>query len=214
VTEMSPVISVNVPDREQHGITTIGTRAGTVGQTVPGVAAKVVHLETGEALPHGTEGVLLVKGVNRMLGYLNRPDETAAVLRDGWYVTGDIVVMDADGFIRIVDRQSRFSKIGGEMVPHGKVEEALRTILDGEPCCVTAVSDERKGERLVALIAAPNVLPKEVWQKLMASELPKMWIPKLDDIRIVNALPVLGSGKLDLRAAKRLAAEMVSAAAI
>ena len=72
------------------------------------------------------EGLLLVRGANRMLGYLNKPEETAAVFRDGWYVTGDIVIMDADGFIRIVDRQSRFSKIGGEMVPHGKVEEVLR----------------------------------------------------------------------------------------
>jgi len=213
-TEMSPVISVNVPDREQYGITSVGTKAGTVGKTVPGVAAKVVHPETGEPVPYGTEGVLLVQGANRMLGYWNRPEETAAALRDGWYVTGDIVVMDADGFIRIVDRQSRFSKIAGEMVPHGKVEEALRDVLHGEPCCVTALSDERKGERLVALIAAPHVLPKEVWQGLLASDLPKLWIPKLDDIRIVESLPFLGTGKLDLRAAKQLAAEMVSAAAL
>jgi acyl-[acyl-carrier-protein]-phospholipid O-acyltransferase/long-chain-fatty-acid--[acyl-carrier-protein] ligase len=149
-----------------------------------------------------------------MLGYLNRPDETAAVLRDGWYVTGDIVAMDADGFIRIIDRQSRFSKIAGEMVPHGKIEEVLRDVLNREPCCVTAVSDERKGERLVALIANPDVVPKEVWQKLMASDLPKLWIPKVDDIRIVESLPLLGTGKLDLRAAKRLAAEGVSAAAL
>lgn len=211
-TEMSPVISVNVPDREQGGVTQIGIKQGTVGQTVPGVAAKVVDRETGEPLAHGEEGLLLVRGANLMLGYLNKPEETAAVLRDGWYVTGDIVIMDGDGFIRIVDRESRFSKIGGEMVPHGKVEDVLRGVLDGESCFVTAVADERKGERLVALVAAP-VERKEVWEKLMATDLPKLWIPKLDDIRIVDALPLLGTGKLDLRAAKRLAAETIPATA-
>ena len=213
-TEMSPVISVNVPDRQQLGVTQIGTRAGSVGQTVPGVAAKVVDRETGAALPHGQEGVLLVRGANRMLGYLNKPEETAAMFQDGWYVTGDIVIMDADGFIRIVDRQSRFSKIAGEMVPHGKVEEVLRSVLpEGASCFVTGVSDERKGERLVALIAA-EVPPKEVWQKLMNTDLPKLWIPKADDIRIVPALPLLGTGKLDLKAAKRLATEAVLTAGV
>jgi acyl-[acyl-carrier-protein]-phospholipid O-acyltransferase/long-chain-fatty-acid--[acyl-carrier-protein] ligase len=212
-TEMSPVISVNVPDREQGGITQIVMRAGTVGQTVPRVAAKVVHRDTGEAVAHGDEGMLLVRGANRMLGYLNKPEETAAVFRDGWYVTGDIVIMDAEGFIRIVDRQSRFSKIAGEMVPHGKVEEVLRTVLDGEECCITAVSDERKGERLVALIARQGALSqKDIWQKLMATDLPKLWIPKLDDIRIVDDLPLLGTGKLDLKAAKTLAAKTTAAA--
>jgi len=206
-TEMSPVISVNVPDCEQGGITQVGTRAGTVGQTVPRVAAKVVHRETGAPVAHGEEGMLLVRGANRMIGYLNRPEETAAVFRDGWYVTGDIVVMDADGFIKIVDRQSRFSKIAGEMVPHGKVEEVLRGVLNNDMCCVTAISDERRGERLVALVAGQGMNGREVWEKLMASELPKMWIPKADDIRIVDALPMLGTGKLDLKAAKMAAAQ-------
>jgi acyl-[acyl-carrier-protein]-phospholipid O-acyltransferase/long-chain-fatty-acid--[acyl-carrier-protein] ligase len=213
-TEMSPVISVNVPDREKGGITQIGMRTGTVGQTIPGVSAKVVHRDTGEAVPQGEEGILLVRGASRMLGYLNKPEETAAVFRDGWYVTGDIVIMDDDGFIRIVDRQSRFSKIAGEMVPHGKVEEVLHSVLNGAQCFVTAVSDERKGERLVALIAGQgSLLPKDVWQKLMASELPKLWIPKPDDIRIVDALPLLGTGKIDMKAAKKLATESTAAAA-
>ncbi len=213
-TEMSPVISVNVPDREQGGVTQIGMRAGTVGQTIPGVSAKVVHRDTGEAVPLGEEGILLVRGASRMLGYLNKPEETAAVFRDGWYVTGDIVIMDDDGFIRIVDRQSRFSKIAGEMVPHGKVEEVLHSVLNGAQCFVTAVSDERKGERLVALIAGQGtVLPKDVWQKLMATELPKLWIPKPDDIRIVDALPLLGTGTIDQKAAKKLATESTAAAA-
>jgi acyl-[acyl-carrier-protein]-phospholipid O-acyltransferase/long-chain-fatty-acid--[acyl-carrier-protein] ligase len=100
------------------------------------------------------------------------------------------------------------------MVPHGKVEEVLRSVLpEGASCFVTGVSDERKGERLVALIAA-EVPPKEVWQKLMDTDLPKLWIPKADDIRIVPALPLLGTGKLDLKAAKRLATEAVSTAGV
>jgi acyl-[acyl-carrier-protein]-phospholipid O-acyltransferase/long-chain-fatty-acid--[acyl-carrier-protein] ligase len=206
-TEMSPVISVNVPDREQGGITQIGTCAGTVGQTIPGVAAKVIDRETGEPLPAGQEGLLLVRGANRMLGYLHKPEETAAAFRDGWYITGDIVSMDVDGFIRIAGRQARFSKIGGEMVPHGKVEEVLHDLI-GEPCCVTAVSDERRGERLVALVAAQNALTaKDIWQKLMATDLPRLWIPKADDIRMVEALPMLGTGKLDLKAARKMAAD-------
>jgi acyl-[acyl-carrier-protein]-phospholipid O-acyltransferase/long-chain-fatty-acid--[acyl-carrier-protein] ligase len=141
-----------------------------------------------------------------MLGYLNRPAETEAVLRDGWYVTGDIVNLDPEGFMRIVDRVSRFSKIGGEMVPHGKIEEALQTVLRGAPCAVTAVADDRKGERLVAFAAAPGLSSQEIWQALQSTPLPKLWIPKAADIRTIDRLPVLGTGKLDLRAIKRLAA--------
>jgi acyl-[acyl-carrier-protein]-phospholipid O-acyltransferase/long-chain-fatty-acid--[acyl-carrier-protein] ligase len=120
---MSPLISVNVPDREQFGITSIGSRSGTVGQTIPRVAARVVHPETGEPVPYGSEGVLLVQGANRMLGYWNRPEETAAALRDGWYVTGDTAIMNPDGFIRLVDRQAPASTIDSEMTRHARVEE-------------------------------------------------------------------------------------------
>ncbi len=204
-TEMSPVISVNVPDRERAGVRQPGLRVGSVGQAIPGVAAKVVHRDTGESLKSGEEGLLLVRGPNRMLGYLNRPAETEAVLRDGWYVTGDIVIMDKDGFIKIVDRQSRFSKIAGEMVPHGKVEEVLGSVAGGAPCVVTSVSDERRGERLIAFVAGSASTQQEIWQRLMASELPKMWIPKADDIHFVENLPMLGTGKVDLCAVRQMA---------
>jgi acyl-[acyl-carrier-protein]-phospholipid O-acyltransferase/long-chain-fatty-acid--[acyl-carrier-protein] ligase len=204
-TEMSPVISVNVPDRERAGVKQAGLRVGSVGQTIPGVAAKVVHRETGETLTSGEEGLLVVRGPNSMLGYLNRPAETEAVLRDGWYLTGDIVVMDGDGFIKIVDRQSRFSKIAGEMVPHGKIEEVLQSLVSGAPCVVTAVADDHKGERLVAFVAGNGTTPQEIWQQLVASALPRIWIPKPDDIRLVENLPMLGAGKIDLRAVKQMA---------
>lgn len=190
-TEMAPVIAANIPDREYAGLKQTGARPGTVGQPVPGVAIKVVHPDTGDRLPYGSEGLLLVKGPNRMLGYLNRPSETNAVLRDGWYITGDIVKLDTEGFIQIVDRQSRFSKIGGEMVPHRKIEEVLQLVLPGIPSAITCIEDRRKGERLVAFVAAVNVTSQEVWQKLMASGLPKICVPKTEDIHVIDTLPHL-----------------------
>ena len=120
-TEMSPVVSVNVPERPGGERKT--SKPGTVGRPLPGVAAKIVDRDTGEPVSPGTEGLLLVTGPNVMLGYLNAPEKTREVMRDGWYVTGDIGTIDEDGFIRLTDRLSRFSKIAGEMVPHLKIEE-------------------------------------------------------------------------------------------
>jgi acyl-[acyl-carrier-protein]-phospholipid O-acyltransferase/long-chain-fatty-acid--[acyl-carrier-protein] ligase len=205
VTEMAPVISVNIPNRERAGIKQAGCRPGSVGQPVPGVAAKVVHPETGETLSCGQEGLLVVKGPNRMLGYLHRPAETQAAVREGWYVTGDIVIIDASGFIHIVDRQSRFSKIGGEMVPHGKIEEILQSAAPGAPCVVTSVADDRKGERLIAFIVSESATPQEIWNRLMSSDIPKIWIPKPGDIHLLDQLPMLGTGKVDLKAIKKMA---------
>ena len=149
-TEMAPVVAVNRPNVEGASEGQIGTKPGSVGHPIPGVAAKVVDRETGVDLPVGEEGLLLVKGPNMMAGYLNAPDRTAEVIRDGWYVTGDIAKLDEDGFIFITDRLSRFSKIGGEMVPHVRVEDAINAILGEAAAVVTAVPDESKGERLVA----------------------------------------------------------------
>ena len=183
--------------------------ASRVGeQAVPSVAANVVNRETGEDLDAGEERLLLVKGPNRMLGYLTRPAETAAVMRDGWYVTGDIVVMDSEGFITIVDRQWRFSKIAGEMVPHAKIEEAIKVAAPGCNCMVTSVADERRGERVVAFVAGDAPAELGIWQRLKASGIPNIWIPKADDIHRIETLPAIGTGKVDLRAVKRLAAEM------
>src|SRR5262249_56396726 len=125
-----------------------------------------------EPLPTNTEGMLLVKGANRMLGYLKQPDRTAEVFRDGWYITGDIALVDDEGFVKITDRLSRFSKIGGEMVPHLKVEEAILAVLGDAQCAVTGVPDEQRGERLVALYAHSEMSAPEILQKLNASDLP------------------------------------------
>jgi acyl-[acyl-carrier-protein]-phospholipid O-acyltransferase/long-chain-fatty-acid--[acyl-carrier-protein] ligase len=202
-TEMAPVVAVNVPDAAGHG-----SRAGTVGRPLPGISAKIVDPETGEGPLIGKEGLLVVTGPNQMRGYLGDPQLTNDAQRDGWYVTGDIAAIDEDGFIRITDRLSRFSKIAGEMVPHMKVEEQLQTLLQ-EPhtCVVTAVPDAAKGERLVALYTDPALTSQEIWECLSRSELPKLWIPKREDLHIVDAIPTLGTGKTDLRAVRQVAAD-------
>ena len=127
------------------------------------------------------------------------------MLRDGWYVTGDIAALDDDGFLRITDRLSRFSRIAGEMAPHILIEEAFGDV----PCAVTAIADDRRGERLVALYAHADLAPADIWRRLSESGLPPLWIPERENIYRVDALPRLGTGKLDLRAlqleAERLA---------
>jgi acyl-[acyl-carrier-protein]-phospholipid O-acyltransferase/long-chain-fatty-acid--[acyl-carrier-protein] ligase len=153
-------------------------------------------------LPPNQEGLLLVKGSNRMTGYLHQPDRTSEVFRDGWYITGDVALVDDEGFVKITDRLSRFSKIAGEMVPHGRVEEALASVLGEVPCAVTAVPDEQRGERLVALYVDSGISPAEVSRRLAETGLPKLWLPKADSLYPVESLPQLGSGKLDLRALK------------
>src|SRR6185295_3568810 len=182
-TEMAPVVAVNVPDVEDGPERQRGTRAGSVGHPLPGVAVKVVDPETGEGPLFGREGLLLVKGPNRMLGYLRDPNRTAEVLRDGWYVTGDIATIDEGGFVRITDRLSRFSKIAGEMVPHIRVEEQIQALISGHHSCVVAsIPDETKGERLIAFYTDPEVKPHQLWERLCQTGLPRLWLPKREDL--------------------------------
>jgi acyl-[acyl-carrier-protein]-phospholipid O-acyltransferase/long-chain-fatty-acid--[acyl-carrier-protein] ligase len=144
------------------------------------VSAKVIDQETGEGPIVGRPGLLLVKGPNLMQGYLEQPERTKEVMRDGWYFTGDIAMMDEDGFIFITDRLSRFSKIGGEMVPHLKIEEAINGVLGDLCSAVTAVPDPARGERLVAFYTRQGVPPASLWEQLGETELPKLWVPKRD----------------------------------
>ena len=143
-------------------------------------------------LPVGQEGLLLVKGTNCMLGYLGQPEVTEQAMRDGWYVTGDIAAIDEDGFIRITDRLSRFSKIGGEMVPHVKIEEVINGILGKEACVVTAIPDAQKGERLLAIYSENSITADELWEKLCETELPKLWIPKRENLHLADSIPAPG----------------------
>jgi acyl-[acyl-carrier-protein]-phospholipid O-acyltransferase/long-chain-fatty-acid--[acyl-carrier-protein] ligase len=205
-TEMSPVVAVNAPDFHEQGEHQFGSRPGTVGHPLPGVVAKVVDLDTGEGPLIGRDGLLLVNGPSRMQGYIGEPERTAEVLRDGWYSTGDIACIDDAGFIRITDRLSRFSKIAGEMVPHMKLEEQIQAYLDAQyTCAVTAVPDEARGERLVAFFTDPLLTSPDLWERLCRTDLPRLWIPKREDLRFVDTIPSLGTGKVDLRAIRLLA---------
>jgi acyl-[acyl-carrier-protein]-phospholipid O-acyltransferase/long-chain-fatty-acid--[acyl-carrier-protein] ligase len=208
LTEMSPVVAVNAPNIGSGKDLQTGTKPGSVGHPLPGVAVQIVDPATFEPLPPNREGLLLVKGSNRMLGYLGQPERTAEALRGGWYITGDIARIDDEGFLFITDRLSRFSKIAGEMVPHIRVEEALGAALGDVPCAVTGIPDEQRGERLVALYVQPEIGPGEVWQRLAATELPRLWLPKRENVYAVADLPLLGTGKLDLRGLKARALQL------
>ena len=160
-TECAPAVAVNTHDFRSAGFRQIGAKRGKIGHPLPGVTVRIVEPGKSverENLPAGQPGLMLVRGPNVMQGYLGRPEKTAEVLRDGWYVTGDIAAIDEDGFLQITDRLSRFSKIGGEMVPHIKVEEKLHELADAteQTFVVTGVPDEKKGERLVVLHKLPG----------------------------------------------------------
>ena len=210
-TEMAPVVSVNIPDVEDGHVHQVGTKPGSVGHPLPGVVTRVVDPETGEGPLFGTQGLLLMKGPNLMLGYLGQPEKTREVMRDGWYVTGDLAIMDEDGFLHITDRLSRFSKIGGEMVPHMKIEECINALLaDNTTSIVTSVPDVSRGERLVAFYTDPGLLATDLWDRLNRTDLPRLWLPKREDLHHIDSIPTLGTGKVDLRAVRHLALERVA----
>jgi acyl-[acyl-carrier-protein]-phospholipid O-acyltransferase / long-chain-fatty-acid--[acyl-carrier-protein] ligase len=217
-TELSPLVSVNVPPSRSLGNYQVDCREGSVGRPIPGVSAKIVHPETGGQLGVNEDGMLLIRGPNVMKGYLGQEEHTAAVIRDGWYVTGDIAHLDNDGFIHITGRESRFSKIGGEMVPHVKIEEELNRVIDsiagsGEEATlkavVTAVPDEKKGERLIVLYLKNNATVDQMRKGLADSGMPNLFIPGTESFLVVEELPLLGSGKLDLKAVKQMAVERI-----
>jgi acyl-[acyl-carrier-protein]-phospholipid O-acyltransferase/long-chain-fatty-acid--[acyl-carrier-protein] ligase len=209
-TELAPLVSVNVPASRSKSVN-IECKEGSVGRPVPGVSVKIVDPETFEDLPLGTPGMLLVKGPNVMKGYFGQPEETAKVMHDGWYITGDIAMVDTDGFIHITARLSRFAKIGGEMVPHLRIEEAIQKILNQEEgelsLVVTSVPDERRGERLAVVHTKLAMSPEEICDKLGESGLPNLWIPDVASFLEVEAIPVLGSGKIDLVGVAKVAKE-------
>jgi acyl-[acyl-carrier-protein]-phospholipid O-acyltransferase/long-chain-fatty-acid--[acyl-carrier-protein] ligase len=212
VTECAPVIAVNCPDFRAAGFCQPASRRGTVGRALPGISVCIVDPDSFEPLSIGTSGMLLVKGPNVMQGYLGHQDLTAKVIYRGWYITGDIAILDKDGFITITDRLSRFAKIGGEMVSHGKVEEALHQAVNAETqiFAVTSIPDEKKGERLVVLYTSEELTIRDVLAKLKDSGLSNLFIPRKDAFIKIEQIPVLGTGKLDLRALKRIALEQCS----
>ncbi len=207
-TEMGPVVAVNTVDIVDGTPPQIGNRPGSAGRPIPGVSIRIVNPDTMERMPEGEPGLLLVNGPGRMAGYLDDPERTDAALAGGYYNTGDIARMDSDGFLYIVDRVSRMSKIGGEMVPQLRVEEALSAVLGNTPCVVVGIPDEKRGERLVALYTSPDVAPLDAFERLSADGLPPLWIPKRENFYRVDAIPTLGTGKLDLRRARAMAEQL------
>jgi acyl-[acyl-carrier-protein]-phospholipid O-acyltransferase/long-chain-fatty-acid--[acyl-carrier-protein] ligase len=195
------------------GFHQVGGKRGKIGRPLLGMKARIADAENpwnGKVVPPGEPGMLLVRGPNIMGGYLGEPEKTAEVLREGWYCTGDMAFLDEDGFLQITGRLSRFSKIGGEMVPHLKIEEKLHEIIGAteQTFVVAGVPDEKRGERLVVLHKLPeNDLPPCL-EKFFACDLPNIWKPKADDFHRVESFPVLGTGKLDLRGVKELAVKL------
>jgi acyl-[acyl-carrier-protein]-phospholipid O-acyltransferase/long-chain-fatty-acid--[acyl-carrier-protein] ligase len=209
-TELSPLVSVNVPHSRSSSKHQKDRCEGSVGRPIPNVAAKTVDPETYVDLPVGEPGMLLIKGPNVMKGYMKLPEKTAQVIRDGWYVTGDLARIDDDGFIHITGRESRFSKIGGEMVPHIKIEEILTDLIGGDEeeglkAAVTAVPDQKKGERLIVLHTAIDRTVDELRAGLSEAGLPNIYIPSSDSFIEISEMPVLGTGKLDLKGLKQTA---------
>lgn len=210
-TELSPLVAANVPVSRHVPGRPVDAREGTVGQPIAGCRAKITDREGSQELPIGGEGLLWIAGPNVMQGYLDRPDLTEQVVHDGWYCTGDIARLDAEGFITLTGRESRFSKIGGEMVPHLSVEEAINEALgatEGELLAVvTSVPDRAKGERLVVFHLGTDRDLGGVVATLRSQGLPNLWIPGVDSFAEIEEMPVLGSGKLDLRRLGELARE-------
>ena len=200
-TELSPGVSVNIPKHTWE----LGKKQGkknSVGHPIPGVVVKTVNPDTFETLGYGEEGLLLVKGPNVMQGYLDEPEKTAEVLKDGWYNTGDLAKIDPDGYITLTGRMSRFSKIAGEMVPHGGVEEALQEALGTEEMTFVVVGkpDKAKGEKLVVLHLPLEKEITDLVKALKEREIPNLWIPKPADFHEIEEIPLLGTGKLNLKA--------------
>lgn len=211
LTETSPVAGVNLPEpKASRPSDTVqpSSRDGSIGKLAPGIAARITDPETGERKTLHETGMLWLKGVNIFEGYFGDPQRTADVLHDGWFKTGDLGRFDEDGFLFIEGRLSRFSKIGGEMVPHETVEQRLIELLDlprdERTVAIAGVPDEAKGEALVVLTTR-DLEAKAIREALTAAGVPNLWIPK--QVKRIETMPLLASGKLDLARCKELALE-------
>jgi acyl-[acyl-carrier-protein]-phospholipid O-acyltransferase/long-chain-fatty-acid--[acyl-carrier-protein] ligase len=211
LTETSPVANINQPNPPVPTKTAApqeGKRPGSVGRMLPGMTARIVDPDTLAERPLTEPGLLLFRGPNIFGGYLKDEEKTRAAMHDGWFVTGDLARFDPAGFLHIEGRLSRFSKIGGEMVPHGTVEQKLAEAFDldqseGPSVVVVGVPDAAKGEALV-LLTTLDLGADQIRDKLAAVGLPNLWVPKM--VRRVNKIPMLSTGKLDLEGCKALAA--------
>jgi acyl-[acyl-carrier-protein]-phospholipid O-acyltransferase/long-chain-fatty-acid--[acyl-carrier-protein] ligase len=219
MTEASPVVAVNLFDEPPSLMSpdgVLGRRIGSVGRMMPGMSARIRDPETDEDLELFKSGMVWLRGANIFEGYFKETDQTTAVLKDGWYKTGDVGRLDQDGFLFIEGRMSRFSKIAGEMVPHMQVEQKIVEALglhpghgEGPAVAVLGLPDAKRGENLVALTTSP-VVQAELRRRLSALGLPNLWIPKV--VKQVASIPILATGKLDVRACQLLAEQAHAAA--
>ena len=197
-TETSPVVSTNSPEFN---------RPGSIGKVIPGVEVKIINFESGEGCKPREVGLIFVKGDSVMKGYYDDPEQTAEVLSDGWYNTGDMGFLDEDGFLWHAGRFKRFAKVGGEMISLVRVENVLEKLLpNGISCCVVEVSDEKKGSYIVAAVSE-EINKTEILRKMM-NELPMIALPR--QFALIRDLPIMGTGKIDFRSVTRMVQEMMS----
>ncbi len=215
VTEASPVIAVNMSKSRMVTDWAPKQKDASIGLPLYGTSVQIRNLDTGEHCRANEVGMLWISGINVMSGYYGEPEKTAEVLKDGWYCTGDLVSQDESNFLFISGRLSRFAKIGGEMVPHEGLEDALNRILgnSGESetkICVTSIPDEKKGEKLIVLHTELSMTPKELNAALIEQKYPSIWIPNVDAYFQVESIPLLGTGKLDLCAIRETALKLAN----
>ena len=214
MTEATPVVAVNLVDFRLDPADPAyegPRRKGSVGRLIPGMSVRIRHPETGAPQSLNQSGMIWLRGVNIFPGYLDDPRRTAQVLEDGWYQTGDVGRVDDDGFLFIEGRLSRFSKLAGEMVPHGVLEEMIVRAFpelgeDFHPV-VLGVEDAGKGEALVVLTTLP-LDTQTLRARLIEKGAPNLWIPRR--IRLVEAIPHFATGKVDLRACRALAEQSLT----
>ena len=208
-TECSSLIAASTLDVRLPGIYQVGSIKGAVGQALPGVRVKIIDPLTFQELPRNEEGLLLVQGPNIMQGYLGKEDLSASVLHGGWYETGDMAKIDENDYIYITDRLTRFSKIGGIMVPHNCIEKALYEIEQSEDLrfVVTSVSNQLAEEKLIVLHTLEEGKIHSIYKKLFSHGLPKAYIPHFDNFIKIEQLPRLTCGNLDYKKARYIALE-------
>ena len=222
LTETTPLCGVNLdkigPTEEQPYFVP-GEKNGTIGQLVPGLAVRITDPDDDSVrLPISERGMIWFKGPNVFSGYIGRDDLNAEIFRDGWFKTGDLGHVDLNGFLTLGGRRSRFSKVGGEMVPHEVVENAIEGFVQlpegfaGRAVAVMGVPDAAKGEALVLLSAVHqgqlNQALEEIKNHLVAVGLPRLWCPR--EIIPVEAIPALPTGKMDLKGCQILAYEALN----
>ncbi len=210
-TELSPIVSINIAN-DVNELGQNDGKAGSIGRAMPGIATKIVDVDTYETLEPGQEGLLFVKGPNIMKGYLGEPFETKKVIVNKWYNTGDIAEMDEAGFITITGRLSRFSKIGGEMISHELIESTISEILGEENrvLAVTGMPDQAKGEKIVVFYEKLTKSPKKIIKEMRERGIANIWIPKAENFVEIETIPLLGTGKLDISKLNKIAMALSS----